>query len=84
VCLPFVPITLRRDNCRFVAKGRVQCFQLMGNHGIVFSVLQVTLTDNERGRLRELHIGEARSAHYAVNSKVVEVYDKMQAESCLA
>jgi hypothetical protein len=55
-------------------------FQYMGNHGIVFNVSQVTLTDSERGRLRELHFGEAKHAHYEVNSKVVEVYDKMQAK----
>ncbi|MCG6575640.1 hypothetical protein EGM97_13095 [Pseudomonas sp. AF32] len=56
-------------------------FQYMGNHGIVFNVSQITLTDSERGRLRELHFGEAKSAHYEVNSKVVEVYDKMQAKN---
>jgi len=55
-------------------------FQYMGNHGIVFNVSQITLTDSERGRLRELHFGEAKHAHYEVNSKVVEVYDKMQAK----
>ncbi|WP_251029501.1 hypothetical protein [Pseudomonas fluorescens] len=54
-------------------------FHYMGNHGIVFNVSQITLTDSERGRLRELHFGEAKRAHYEVNSKVVEVYDKMQA-----
>ncbi|WP_339491067.1 hypothetical protein [Pseudomonas rhizophila] len=53
----------------------------MGNHGIVFNVSQITLTDSERGRLRELHFGEAKSAHYEVNSKVVEVYDKMLAKN---
>jgi hypothetical protein len=56
-------------------------FQYMGTHGIVFNVSQITLTDSERGRLRELHFGEAKSAHYEVNSKVVKVYDKMQAKS---
>jgi hypothetical protein len=56
-------------------------FQYMGNHGIVFNVSQITLTDSERGRLRELHFGEAKSAHYEVNSKVVEVYDKMLAKN---
>lgn len=56
-------------------------FQYMGNHGIVFNVSQVTLTDSERGRLRELHFGEAKSAHYEVNRKVVEVYDKMLAKN---
>jgi len=56
-------------------------FQYMGNHGIVFNVSQITLTDSERGRLRELYFGEAKNAHYEVNSKVVEVYDKMQAKS---
>ncbi|MDO7898477.1 hypothetical protein [Pseudomonas citrulli] len=55
-------------------------YQYMGTHGIVFNVSQITLTDNERGRLRELHFGEAKSAHYEVNTKVVEVYDKMQAK----
>ncbi|MFK3773469.1 hypothetical protein [Pseudomonas sp. NPDC089406] len=54
-------------------------YQFVGHHGIVYNVSQVTLTDSERGRLRELHFGEARSAHYEVNSKVVEVYDKMLA-----
>src|SRR3546814_3606046 len=56
-------------------------FQYMGNHGVVFNVSQITLTDSERGRLRELHFGEAKSAHYEVNSKVVEVYDKMLAKN---
>ncbi|MCP6698192.1 hypothetical protein [Pseudomonas donghuensis] len=56
-------------------------FQYMGQHGIVFNVSQITLTDSERGRLRELHFGEAKSAHYEVNSKVVEVYDKMLAKN---
>ncbi|WP_248767267.1 hypothetical protein [Pseudomonas sp. MWU12-2345] len=56
-------------------------FQYMGNHGIVFNISQITLTDSERGRLRELHFGEAKSAHYEVNSKVVEVYDKMLAKN---
>ena len=56
-------------------------FQYMGNHGIVFNVSQITLTDSERGRLRELHFGEAGRAHYDVNNKVVEVYDKMLAKS---
>ena len=27
-------------------------FQYMGNHGIVFNISQITLTDSERGRLR--------------------------------
>lgn len=56
-------------------------FQYMGNHGIVFNVSQIPLTDSERGRLRELHFGEAKRAHYEVNSKGVEVYDKMQAKN---
>jgi len=56
-------------------------FQYMGNHGIVFNVSQITLTDSERGRLSELHFGEAKSAHYEVNRKVVEVYDKMLAKN---
>ncbi|NWB73582.1 hypothetical protein HX805_14080 [Pseudomonas sp. G5001] len=56
-------------------------FQYMGNHGIVFNVSQITLTDSERGRLGELHFGEAKSAHYEVNRKVVEVYDKMLAKN---
>ncbi|WP_200625805.1 hypothetical protein [Pseudomonas sp. LAM2023] len=56
-------------------------YQYMGNHGIVFSVSQITLTDSERGRLRELHFGEAKRAHFQVNSKVVEIYDKMQAKN---
>lgn len=37
-------------------------FQYMGTHGVVFNVSQITLTDSERGRLRELHFGEARSS----------------------
>lgn len=45
-------------------------FQYMGNHGIVFNVSQITLTDSERGRLRELHFGEAKSAHYEVNGGI--------------
>lgn len=53
-------------------------FQYMTPHGIVFNVSQITLTDSERGRLRELHFGEAKNAHYQVNCKVVEVYDKMR------
>ncbi|QXI45874.1 hypothetical protein HU763_013895 [Pseudomonas anuradhapurensis] len=56
-------------------------YQYMGNHGIVFSVSQITLTDSERGRLRELHFGEAKRAHFQVNSKVVEIYDKVQAKN---
>ena len=56
-------------------------FQHMTQHGVVFNVSQITLTESERGRLRELHFGEAKSAHYQVNSKVVEVYDKMQAKN---
>lgn len=56
-------------------------FQYIGNHGIVFNVSQITLTDGERGRLRELHFGEAQNAHYEVNRKVVEVYDKMLAKN---
>ncbi len=55
--------------------------QYMGNHGIVFNISQITLTDSDRGRLRELHFGEAKHAHYQVTSKVVEVYDKMQAKN---
>jgi len=31
-------------------------FRYMGTHGIVFNVSQITLTDSERGRLRELHL----------------------------
>ncbi|OLY73831.1 hypothetical protein AU074_29420 [Pseudomonas sp. ATCC PTA-122608] len=56
-------------------------FQYLGNHGIVFNVSQITLTDSDRGRLSELHFGEAKSAHYEVNRKVVEVYDKMLAKN---
>lgn len=56
-------------------------FQYMAQHGIIFTVSQITLTDNERGNLRELHFGEAKNAHYQVNSKVVEIYDKMQAKN---
>lgn len=56
-------------------------FQYMGTHGIVFNVSQITLTDSERGHLRELHFGEAKNAHYEVNSKVVEVYDKRLAKN---
>nr|WP_314488689.1 hypothetical protein [uncultured Pseudomonas sp.] len=55
-------------------------FQHRGRHGIVFSVSQITLMDSDRGRLRELHFGEAKSAHYEVSRKVVEVYDKMLAK----
>lgn len=56
-------------------------FQFTTQHGIVFNVSQITLTDSDRGRLRELHFGEAKNAHYQINSKVVEVYDKMQAKN---
>nr|WP_235375776.1 dTDP-4-dehydrorhamnose 3,5-epimerase [Pseudomonas lini] len=56
-------------------------FQYIGNHGIVFNISQITLTDSERGSLRGLHFGEAKNAHYEVNSKVVEVYDKMLAKN---
>ncbi len=45
-------------------------FQYMTPHGIVFNVSQIPLTDSERGRLRGLHFGEAKNAHYQVNSKV--------------
>ncbi|MFW0890126.1 UNVERIFIED_CONTAM: hypothetical protein MKS84_25955 [Pseudomonas sp. JL1] len=54
-------------------------FQYMGNHGIIFNLSQITLTDSECGCLRELHFGEAKNAHYEINSKDVDVYDKMQA-----
>lgn len=56
-------------------------FQFTTQHGVVFNVSQITLSDSDRGRLRELHFGEAKNAHYQVNSKVVEIYDKMQAKN---
>jgi hypothetical protein len=49
------------ENCHLYPK-RIRAmkfegtFQYMGNHGIVFNVSQITLTDSERGRLRELHL----------------------------
>lgn len=56
-------------------------FQYTTLHGIVFNTSQITLTENERGRLRELHFGEAKNAHYPVSNKVVDVYDKMLAKN---
>jgi len=56
-------------------------FQYTTLHGIVFNTSQITLTENERGRLRELHFGEAKNAHYQVSNKVVDVYDKMLAKN---
>lgn len=44
----------------------------MGNHGIVFNVSQLALADSERGRLRELHFGEAKRAHFQGNGKFVK------------
>ncbi|QCI11548.1 hypothetical protein E6B08_09190 [Pseudomonas putida] len=54
-------------------------FQRTDMRGIVYNVSKFTLTSEDRPRLRELHFGEAKQAHYLVSSKVVEVYDKMQA-----
>ncbi|WP_347928169.1 hypothetical protein [Pseudomonas helvetica] len=52
--------------------------QYRSEEGIVFNLSQITLMESDRGRLRELHFGEAKRAHYQVNSMVVDMYDRMQ------
>ncbi|QXH54293.1 hypothetical protein KSS94_10485 [Pseudomonas fakonensis] len=47
--------------------------QYKTDDGIVFNLSQITLMDSDRGRLRELHFGEAKHAHYQVNSMVVDI-----------
>lgn len=56
-------------------------FQYIDARGVVFNASQITLNESDRGRLRELHFGEAKKAHYQVNSAVIEMYDHMQARS---
>jgi hypothetical protein len=41
--------------------------QYRSGEGIVFNLSQMTLMESDRGRLRELHFGEAKCAHYQVN-----------------
>ncbi|WP_251010149.1 hypothetical protein [Pseudomonas fluorescens] len=53
--------------------------QYRSAEGIVFNLSRITLMESDRGRLRELHFGEAKRAHYQVNSMVVDMYDRMQA-----
>ena len=55
--------------------------QYRSEEGIVFNLSQITLMESDRGRLRELHFGEAKRAHYQVNSLVVDLYDRMQARN---
>ncbi|CAH0307610.1 hypothetical protein ACVK1X_001964 [Pseudomonas sp. PvR086] len=55
--------------------------QYRSEEGIVFNLSQITLMESDRGRLRELHFGEAKRAHYQVNSIVVDMYDRMQARN---
>ena len=54
--------------------------QFTANHGIVFSVTRFSITPNDRGSLRTLHFGEAKSAHFEVSRLLVELYDKMLAK----
>lgn len=54
--------------------------QFIANHGIVFSVTRFSVTPSDRGGLRTLHFGEAKSAHFEVSSLLVELYDKMLAK----
>ena len=54
--------------------------QFTANHGIVFSVIRFSVTPSDRGSLRTLHFGEAKSAHFEVSSLLVELYDKMLAK----
>ena len=37
--------------------------QYRSEEGIVFNLSQITLMESDRGRLRELHFGEAKRAH---------------------
>ncbi|CRI56803.1 hypothetical protein [Pseudomonas sp. CCOS 191] len=55
--------------------------QYRTDEGIVFNLSQITLMESDRGRLRELHFGEAKRAHYQVNNLVVDLYDRMQARN---
>lgn len=56
-------------------------WQYKTDGGIIFNLSQITLMESDRGRLRELHFGEAKRAHYQVNSMVVDLYDRMQARN---
>ncbi|MDD1015680.1 hypothetical protein [Pseudomonas rubra] len=57
----------------------VKTYEYAGNFGIVFHVSQIVVMPEDRARLRELHIGEAKGAHYQVNKMLVALYDRMQA-----
>ncbi|SPO66143.1 hypothetical protein [Pseudomonas sp. JV241A] len=56
-------------------------YEYAGNFGIVFHVSQIVVLPEDRPRLRELHISEAKGAHYEVNKMLVALYDRMQAGS---
>lgn len=56
-------------------------YEYAGNFGIVFHVSQIVVLPEDRTRLRELHISEAKGAHYQVNTMLVALYDRMQAGS---
>lgn len=58
--------------------------QFSTHFGIVFNSSHFTVTPNDRGSLRTLHFGEAKSAHYDVSNLLVELYDKMLAKDCPA
>ncbi|UVM20227.1 hypothetical protein [Pseudomonas wadenswilerensis] len=54
-------------------------YEYAGNFGIVFHVSQLVVMPDDRARLRELYISEAKGAHYQVNTMLVALYDRMQA-----
>nr|WP_302184106.1 hypothetical protein [Pseudomonas donghuensis] len=54
-------------------------YEYAGHFGIVFHVSQLVVLPDHRARLRELHISEAKGAHYEVNTMLVALYDRMQA-----
>ncbi|WP_010222502.1 hypothetical protein [Pseudomonas donghuensis] len=54
-------------------------YEYAGHFGIVFHVSQLVVLPGHRARLRELHISEAKGAHYEVNTMLVALYDRMQA-----
>ncbi|CAI8880907.1 Transporter [Pseudomonas donghuensis] len=54
-------------------------YEYAGHFGIVFHVSQLIVLPDHRARLRELHISEAKGAHYEVNTMLVALYDRMQA-----
>lgn len=55
--------------------------QYKTQEGIVFHLSQLTVMKSDRGRLSELHLGEAKRAHYQVTSLIVDTYDRMQARN---